>query len=98
MNISSAIVHTRTSGMEQLRGHLERLAGVEVHAASAEGRLIVTIESAGEHDTANAFETIEQLDGVLSVALVYSHFEANPDTAVGLAVHPNALPQSQGDI
>ncbi|MCK9387599.1 MAG: chaperone NapD [Sulfuritalea sp.] len=82
MNISSAIIHTRASGMEHLRGQLETIAGVEVHAASAEGRFIVSIESAGDQDTADTFETIQRLDGVMSASLVYSHFESDPDQEV----------------
>ena len=82
MNISSAIIHTRSSGIEHLRGLLETIAGVEVHAASQDGRFIVSIESAGDQDTANTFETIQRLDGVMSASLVYSHFESDPDQEV----------------
>ena len=80
MNISSAIIHARTTGIEHLRGGLEAIAGVEVHAASDEGRFIISIESPGDRDTANIFETIQRLDGVLSASLVYSHFESDPDS------------------
>ncbi|MDD5250246.1 MAG: chaperone NapD [Rhodocyclaceae bacterium] len=79
MNISSAIIHAHAAGMKHLRGHLESIDGVEVHAASDEGRLIVSIESAGDRETADIFEAIQRLDGVLSAALVYSHFESDPD-------------------
>jgi len=80
MNISSAIVHTRSPRMEHLRDSLETIAGVEVHAVSEQGRLVVSIESAGDRDTADIFEAIQRLDGVLSASLVYSHFESDPDS------------------
>jgi periplasmic nitrate reductase NapD len=78
MNISSAIIHTRSSGMEAVRGLLEGIAGVEVHAA-AEGRFVISIESGSDRETADVFEAIQRLEGVLSASLVYSHFESDPD-------------------
>ena len=80
MNISSAIVHARTAAMAHLCSRLESIAGVEVHAASEQGRLIVSIESADDRTTADIFDAIQRLDGVLSASLVYSHFESYPDS------------------
>jgi nitrate reductase NapD len=56
------------------------MAGVEVHAVSAEGRLIVSIEAASDRETADTFVAIQELAGVLSASLVYCHFEAEPDS------------------
>jgi nitrate reductase NapD len=79
MNISSAIVHTHPSRTRQLCGQLDAIAGVEIHAAG-DGRFVVSIESPGDRDTADIFEAIQKLDGVLSASLVYSHFESDPDS------------------
>jgi nitrate reductase NapD len=68
------------------------MSGVEIHAASWEGRLVVSIESADDQDTASVFESIQMLDGVLSVSLVYSQFESDPDSAIPVASCPLATP------
>jgi nitrate reductase NapD len=92
MNISSAIVHIRTGRIEDVCSRLEKISGIEVHAADEDGRCIVSIESAGDHDTADLFEGILRLDGVLSASLVYSHFESDPDGEIQLASGPVATP------
>jgi nitrate reductase NapD len=55
------------------------LDGVAVQAASDDGRMIVSIESAGDDATLSHFETIRQLPGVLSASLVYHQYETDPD-------------------
>ena len=80
MNISSVVVHARSEATEAVFHNLAAMAGVEVHAVSDEGRLIVSIERADERETADVFEEIQRLDGVLSASLVYSHCEPDPDS------------------
>ena len=98
MNISSVVVHAQSSSVDRVRGGLGALAGVEVHAASSEGRLIVTIETDSDQETVDAFEAIRQLDGVLSASLVYSHFESDPDSVISVEANPQVKPQLQGDL
>jgi len=80
MNISSVVVHARSEAMEAVFHSLAAMAGVEVHAVSEVGRLIVSIECASDRETAEVFEDIQKVDGVLSASLVYSHFEPDPDS------------------
>ncbi|HXK29251.1 MAG TPA: chaperone NapD, partial [Candidatus Binatia bacterium] len=44
MNISSLLIHAQPQRAEHVRAQLEQLPGVEVHAVTEEGRLIVTVE------------------------------------------------------
>jgi nitrate reductase NapD len=79
VNISSVIVGVQPAAAPAVRAELENLAGVEVHAVADDGRMIVTIETAGDGATAQTFEVIRQLPGVLSAAMVYHQFESDPD-------------------
>ena len=97
MNISSAIVHARAAVAARVRARLAATAGVEVHAAADDGRLIISIECAADQDTAEACAAIERLDGVLSVSLVYSPCETNPDGEICVADNPRVVPPLQGD-
>lgn len=79
MNISSVLVNARPNLMNQVQGGLMALSGVEVHAATEEGRLIVTIEADSDQAVANMFEVINHLPGVLSASMVYHQYESDPD-------------------
>lgn len=79
INISSVILGAKPECVSAVRLALMTLAGVEVHAAAEDGRMIVTIESADEGTTVASFEAIRQLPGVLSASLVYHHYETDPD-------------------
>jgi len=78
MNISGIVVQASPDKIDMVRAQLEKISGVEVHAASDQGKMVVTIEKSHDRETADIFQEIGQLSGVLSTAMVYHHFE--PDT------------------
>jgi nitrate reductase NapD len=78
MNISGIVVHASPDKIETVRAQLEKIPGVEVHAASAEGKMVVTIEKPSDREITEIFDEIGKTSGVLSTAMVYHHFE--PDT------------------
>lgn len=79
VNIAGILVAALPGQIESLRVRLAALAGVEVHAVSPEGRMVVTVERAADRDMTAAFDDISRLPGVLSAALVYHHDEALVD-------------------
>jgi nitrate reductase NapD len=95
VNISSAIVHARPGHAEVVRRALAAIAGVEIHAVSDEGKLIVTIESPGDRETADTFTAISQMDHVMSTSMVYHQTESDPEAEVQVAQN---MPQLQGDL
>jgi nitrate reductase NapD len=76
MNICSMVVHARPEHVTHVGRQLEELAGVEVHAGTDEGKLIVTVEQADDAQLKNTLVAINQLSGVLSAVMVYHHEEA----------------------
>lgn len=79
MNISSAIVHARPGTTERLQARLSCLSGVEIHAATAEGKMVVTLENDTDQGMVEMFERIRQLDDVMSASMVYHHSESDPE-------------------
>lgn len=79
VNISSLIVGVHPDRSAEVKAGLEAMSGVEVHAVSEDGRMIVTIETPSDGDTVQQFETIRQLPGVLSASMVYHQYETDPD-------------------
>ena len=82
MNVSSLIVNARDGYAAAVQALLTQQAGVEIHAASPEGKLIVTIETESDRETIAAYERIAKTDGVLSAAMVYHQIETEPDQEI----------------
>ena len=75
MNICSLVVHTRPEMGQIVSRRLATFKGVQVHGGEELGKLIVTVEDAGEAispvpDTMNALREVE---GVVSTILVYHY-------------------------
>jgi nitrate reductase NapD len=79
MNISSAIVYSRPDQERALRELLATLSGVEVHAATEDGKLVISIEADNDRAAVTTYEAIERLPGVLSVAMIFQQTESNPE-------------------
>jgi len=78
MNISSVIVHAKPTELTSVRGSLEQIPGVEIHAATDDGKFVVTIETETDGETASTFDRINTMDGVMSAAMVFHQFESDP--------------------
>lgn len=78
MHVSGILVHAQAEEAAGVAGRLRELPGVAVHAASPEGRLVVTVELDDDARLPDTFSAISALPGVLSAALVYSHTEELP--------------------
>jgi nitrate reductase NapD len=75
VNISGLIVYARPAAFQALRARLAEIPGVEVHATTAEGRMVVTVERPTDGEMTGVFDRIGTLDGVAATALVYHHDE-----------------------
>ena len=78
MNISSIIVYAKPIDLSSVRGSLEQIPGVEIHAVTDDGKLVVTIETDTDGETASTFDRINTMDGVMSAAMVFHQFESDP--------------------
>ena len=79
MNISSVIVHAKPARLSSVRSTLEQIPGVEIHAATDDGKLVITIETESDGETASTFDRINVMDGVMSCAMVFHQFESDAD-------------------
>jgi len=77
MNIAGVVVFASPNAATELQTQLTTLSGVEVHAVSDEGKMVVTIENQHESDLADTVMEVQKLEGVLSASLVYHHNENN---------------------
>jgi nitrate reductase NapD len=82
MNISSAIIHAQPGHADAVLTRLAEVDGVEVHAVSPEGKIIVTLEAEDDATVIRKYEIIGLLDGVLSAAMVYNQTESEPEKEI----------------
>ncbi|MBM5811908.1 MAG: glutamate synthase [Gammaproteobacteria bacterium] len=78
MHVAGVLVRTRPEDIDAVSSALRRLEGVEVHAATPDGRFIVTVEATESGHAAARFADLQLLPFVLSAALVYEHSETDP--------------------
>ena len=79
LNISSAIVYARPGTDAVLRERLTQVQGVEVHAASEDGKIIVTIDAENDRAAIDVYEALGRIDDVLNIAMIFQQTESHPD-------------------
>lgn len=80
MNISSAIVYIAPSRLEEACSILASMSGVEIHARSEEGKVVVTLEDDDTNSAADRYVALHGVPGVASVAMVYQYSDDESDT------------------
>ena len=71
LHIASLVVHAAPRRLEGVAQVIEALPDAVVHASSANGKLVVTLEASTAEEMTQAVSRIQRIDGVLSAALVY---------------------------
>lgn len=79
MNISSAILHIASPRLDEVCVALQNIAGVEIHAQSPEGKVVVTIENGDTKTAADSYAAMNAIPGVVSVAMVYQYSDDGSD-------------------
>ncbi len=75
VHIASFIVHCRPAYLPQLLATIPQLPLTEVTHRSDNGKLVVVAERGSARDITRLTETLTDLDGVLSVNMVYHQIE-----------------------
>jgi len=57
---------------------LGQIEGVEVHHIEEDYKIVITLETETADQSYKIAETFKEIDGVLTICLVYSHFEDDP--------------------
>lgn len=74
-NICGCLVHTVVASIAATRLALQGMAGVEIHAETANGRFVVVVEDTETNTAAETIMAMHQVPGIVSVTLTYHHFE-----------------------
>jgi nitrate reductase NapD len=74
-HICSLVVHSLPEKTDAVCEALATLECVEIHARDPSGKLILVLETADDSEVVERLNAIQSIPGVLSVALVFHHFE-----------------------
>jgi len=80
MNISSVILYIAPDCLDEACRALAAMPGVEVHARSAEGKVVVTLEDHDNQSAADSYAALHNVVGVASVAMVYQYSDSDSET------------------
>lgn len=75
ISISGMLVHARPERLEAVRTSLAAMPGVDVHAATPEGKLVVTVDESDDQMKGESLMRLHEIEGVLSASMIYHHFE-----------------------
>lgn len=75
-HIAGIMVYAHPAALEHVRHAIGAMTGVEIHAASDAGKLVVTVEAPSSHAIVAQLTCLHQMEGVISATLVYQHNEA----------------------
>lgn len=79
VHIAGVVVFARPDGMDAVTANIRAIPGATIHAASADGKIIVTLETESTKRTLDTMDAMRALPGVADVALVYQHAEPLAD-------------------
>lgn len=70
IHIASLLLHIVPARIDAVREAVAQLPGAELHATAHPAKFAVVIEAGNEHALADATESLQSLQGVLTVSIV----------------------------
>ncbi len=75
INVCGVLVFAQPEHIKGVQKQLEEEEGVEVHAVTDNGRLVVTIEKEDQQQTGDLLHKFQTLDHVITASMVYQYFD-----------------------
>lgn len=75
INICGVLVYARPDMLSGVKTSLLNFDGLEVHDITDDGRLVITIDLPDRYQMIDTINELNNVEGVLSAAMVYQHNE-----------------------
>ena len=75
LHIAGIVVHAHSQDVPRVADAIAQIPAAALHAASPDGKLIVTLEASSARAITERIDAIQRLEGVLTASLVYQHSE-----------------------
>lgn len=73
MNISGVLVNAKPDKIGIVKEQFAEITGVEIHAVTEDGRLVITIECDDDKTMADIVIKLNNCEGVLSAVMTYQY-------------------------
>jgi len=83
LHVAGVLARTRPDDTAAVVARITDLPGAEVHATSADGKVVVTLEAFDSQMLSERLALLPLVAGVLSAVLVYQHHELLEDMRDG---------------
>ena len=80
MSICSMVLHARPENVRSVQHDIEKIEGVEVHAATDEGKLVIILDHSDRSYLSETMMNMHNVPGVINAALIYEYFEESEST------------------
>ncbi|MFK5968684.1 MAG: chaperone NapD [Candidatus Marithrix sp.] len=82
MNISGVLVNANPDKISIVKEKFAEITGLEVHAVTEDGRLVITLECDDDKMMADTVIEINNCEGVLSAVMTYQYGNENLDEEI----------------
>lgn len=79
VHIAGIVVFANPARIDAVTANIRAIPSATIHAASADGKIVVTLETESTKRTLDCMDAMRALPGVIDVALVYQHAEPFAD-------------------
>jgi len=76
LHIASLVVHANPANLDPVAQSIGAMPGATIHAATPNGKFVVTLEAGKSDNVLATVARIQELEGVLSAALVYQYADS----------------------
>ena len=75
ISVCGVLVQVHPDKQEATEVRMKQISGLEIHGASDDGKLVVTVETDSYKKTGDAISALQYVEGVLSASMIYQHAE-----------------------
>ena len=80
ISVCGVLVYVHPDKREEVEANMLEIEGLEIHGASEEGKLVVTVETDSYKKTGDAITRLQHISGILSLSMIYQHAESIDET------------------
>lgn len=79
ISVCGVMVLIHPDKRESTEAKMLEIEGLEIHGASDEGKLVITVQTDSYRATGDAITRLQHVPGILSISMIYQHAECLDD-------------------
>ena len=96
ISVCGVMVFVHPDRRDEVEANMLEISGLEIHGASEEGKLVVTIETDSYKKTGDAVTRLQNVEGILSISMIYQHAESvDEDEMVEMSASTQSINETE---